>query len=335
MDLGPGQVKRPDTGVRVRGNEVGRPMRLQTVRWRPLAVLSVLSALMSVPRPLSADRVIGLSYNADLAAAGFPSPLLRATVNGQAVWFLVDTGAAVHTLASWFAKAAHLPTRASKTMLVGSTGATSQAKAAGTIQVETRDGSVFSVADAMVADFPQVFTDQRIAGLLSPQLLAPMGQAAVLNLRTPSLSFGPFRAAISDLGLVPSVATAGTRVCPTQGMPAGRTYGVHVTVAGIQADMTADTGSTSTVVASSRIARALAARAVSGGELQGVGGDAQATKTVAGVTVVRAGVARPVDVTLGNSADSCGTDGLLGMDSLRGCTLILSDTAMAWSCGGS
>ncbi len=99
--------------------------------------------------------------------------------------------------------------------------------------------------------------------------------------------------------------------------------------------MTVDTGATSTFVASTRISRALAARATANGRVEGVGGGEQAAKTVAGVTVVRAGTAKKIDLVLGGTTDGCGVDGLLGMDLLHGCTLALSDKTMAWSCGGS
>jgi hypothetical protein len=38
---------------------------------------------------------------------------------------------------------------------------------------------------------------------------------------------------------------------------------------------------------------------------------------------------------VGGTSGGCGTDGFLGMDVLRGCTLVLSDKTMALSCGGS
>jgi predicted aspartyl protease len=301
------------------------------------AVIASAFAATTTARPSAADHVIDLSYNADLAAQGFPSPLLRATVNGQVVWFLMDTGASVHTLATWFVTAAHLATHASDMTLVGSTGASAKARETGTFQLQMRDGTPFAIHDAVVVDFPAVFADQKIAGLLSPQLLAPEGQATVLNLQTPSIGFGPFSAAAAALGITPTAATAGTHVCPGEDPSRTvRSYGVAVTVAGIPADMTADTGATSTAVASTRIQRALAARAQANGEIQGVGGEAQKAKTVAGVTVVRAGVARKADIVLsGATGVSCGMDGLLGMDALRGCTLVLGKTTMAWSCGGA
>jgi len=298
-------------------------------------MVALLAAAITVSRSHAAGPVIALSYNADLAASGFPSPLLRATANGQVVWFLIDTGASAHTLARWFATASHLSLHDTKTTLLGSTGATSQARAAGPIQLETRDGGTISVREAVVADFPQAFADQHIGGLISPQLLAPAGQAAILNLQTPSLSFAPFDGAVAALGLAPSAAMASAHVCPSAGPPPGRTYSASVTIAGITADMTTDTGATSTVVASTRVTRALAARSQENGRVEGVGGGPQAAKTVAGVTIVRGGSAKKADVVLGGTSAGCGADGLLGMDALRGCTLVLGEKTMAWSCGGS
>ena len=310
-------------------------MRPLLRRFSQPAIVAVLAAAAAVSRPHAAGPVISLAYNADLAALGFPSPLLRATVKGQVVWFLVDTGASVHTLARWLVTSIHLGTHETKTTLLGSTGATSKAGAVDPVQLDTRDGGALGVRDAVVADFPQVFADQHIGGLLSPQLLAPAGQAAILNLRTPSLSFAPFDGAVAALGLGPSAAMAGTHLCPSEGPPPGHSYGTSVTIAGIPADMTTDTGATSTLVASTRIARALASRSEQNGEVQGVGGGAQAAKTVSGVTIVRGGAAKKVDVILGGTSAGCGADGLLGMDVLRGCTLVLGDKTMAWSCGGS
>jgi hypothetical protein len=85
------------------------------------AALCLAAALTSTPR--AADRLVALQYSTDLAAAGFPNPILRATVNGQSVAFLIDTGASVHTIAKWFATAAHLRSQPSTATLKGSTGA--------------------------------------------------------------------------------------------------------------------------------------------------------------------------------------------------------------------
>jgi hypothetical protein len=108
-----------------------------------------------------------------------------------------------------------------------------------------------------------------------------------------------------------------------------------VTIAGITADVTTDTGATATSVGSTRIARALAERSQDNGHVEGIGGGPKAAKTVAGVTIVRGGAGKKADIVVGGTSGGCGTDGFLGMDVLRGCTLVLSDKTMALSCGGS
>jgi hypothetical protein len=46
----------------------------------------------------------------------------------------------------------------------------------------------------------------------------------------------------------------------------------------------------------------------------------------------RGGTASTIAVTIGGSAPSCGPDGLIGMDALRQCVLVLGESAFAWSC---
>src|SRR4051812_35577150 len=47
---------------------------------------------------------INLLYEPRLEALGFHSPIIRASIAGQDAYFLVDTGASVHTFARWFAE---------------------------------------------------------------------------------------------------------------------------------------------------------------------------------------------------------------------------------------
>jgi hypothetical protein len=53
---------------------------------------------------------IELEYDRRLSSIGFPNPLLKATVQGQTAWFIIDTGARVHTFASWLVSASGLRT---------------------------------------------------------------------------------------------------------------------------------------------------------------------------------------------------------------------------------
>ena len=88
-----------------------------------IVFLVTTMAVCAAPLPRVAKNVLPLEYDKALIELGFPSPLLRATVKGRRIWFIIDTGASVHTLASWVVNAAHLETRESKAKGTGSTGA--------------------------------------------------------------------------------------------------------------------------------------------------------------------------------------------------------------------
>src|SRR5438309_3003009 len=89
------------------------------------------------------SHTIPVYYDASLQAAGFPSPVVKATIAGHEGLFLIDTGAGVNTLAQWFADAAKIPTKPISTTLTGSTGAVSRARAALNIRGAWSDGKAF------------------------------------------------------------------------------------------------------------------------------------------------------------------------------------------------
>jgi hypothetical protein len=257
-------------------------------------------------------------------AIGFSSPLLRGTIHGQTVWFIIDTGASVHTLASWFVTAARIVTHATNATTTGSTGSKSAVRVVyrESIHVDGRQDDL-AVREAIVVDLPPIFQQQRIGGLLSPQLLAPVNMAAILDLRAPRLSFGASAA-----------ASTGTRVCRNRDSPfANRLYAAPISTGNLEGTMLIDTGATSSIaLPSSPIAVALSGRASVTGHTQGVGGTATITRKVPGVALKFGGGEGTVSFTIGGAPSSCGTDGLLGMDALRGCRMVLGQSTFAWSC---
>jgi hypothetical protein len=267
---------------------------------------------------------IELQYDEKLSAIGFPSPLLRAAIHGHTAWFIIDTGASVHTLATWFATEAKLVPRATEATTTGSTGAKTPVKAVYGESMHIDGRAVdLQLREAILVDFPPIFRDQRIGGLLSPQLLAPAGMAAILDLHAPRLSFGS-----------PPVDSPGTRVCRNQDSPfTNRLYAAQVTVGSLQSSMLIDTGATGSVALPlSRLAHALSDRASEAGKTQGVGGQATVTRKVPGVTLQFGGGEATVSLTIGGAASACAPDGLLGMDALRQCRLVLGESTFAWYC---
>src|SRR5262249_37763840 len=123
-----------------------------------------------------------LQYNPQLAAMGFRSPLLRGTIHDRSVLFLIDTGAVIHTLASWLVNEAHIGPHTKNRRPKGSTLVESPVKAVygEEIHVNGRKSDL-RLQEAIVVEFPAIFEGQRIGGLLSPQLLAPARLAAILD----------------------------------------------------------------------------------------------------------------------------------------------------------
>jgi len=86
---------------------------------------------------------------------------------------------------------------------------------------------------AIVVDFPPIFKTNRLGGLLSPQLLAANGRAAVLDLRKPSLKFKTFDSAFTKLRLMRSDTSEELDVCVNHDSQfVNRLYQVPVFVAG-------------------------------------------------------------------------------------------------------
>lgn len=286
--------------------------------------LGIHTGCHTAPTPPSMPAEIKLHYDLSLARIGFPSPLLRGSVRGESAWFIIDTGAGVHTLASWFVGATHMSTHTANATVQGSTGVESSLQTVYGEAIHGEGGNAeIRLREAIVVDFPPVFKEHRIAGLLSPQLLAPQNMAAILDLRDPRLSFGP-----------PPPASAGTRVChnPASLFP-NRLYAGPISMGNVETLMLVDTGATSSVAApSSPVAAALAGRASETGHLQGVGGTAKLTRKVPGVALEFGGSGTTVALVIGASASTCGAGGLLGMDALRGCRLVLGESAFSWSC---
>lgn len=272
---------------------------------------------------LAATLTIALRYDTALSAAGFPSPVLDVVVNGRRAVLLVDTGASVHTLAKWFVDAAKLTPQPTDHTVTGSTGAVTRVDVVANVEARLVDGRLV-IPQAIVADLPPLFEQHRIAGLLSPQLLAGAGEAVLFDLRRPRLSIRPDNTPPSGRD----------RVC-VNGESAfrNRLYATAVTIAGTEASLLVDSGATRTTIrVDSTAGKALRGRAVEGGENRGVGGAVDRLLVASGVAVRRGSANAVMDVRLGTGQNACGADGLLGMDLLKGCSVLLGESSSALRC---
>jgi hypothetical protein len=299
---------------------------------RFLAALVVLGMVCTSDAD-AAGAAIPLRYDAELTAVGFPSPLVSLTVGGQTATFLIDTGAGVHAFARWFVEASGLRPEPTNGTTTGSTGIENQVDLVSMVASTLDSGRLLVLPQATVADFPPLFAQHRIGGLLSPQLLAASGEDAILDLRTPRLTF---REAHNQFGAAAGKpAVASPAVCVSSGSPfRNRLYSTAVRLDGVPATLLVDSGATRTMLAStSQAAEAFAQRSVASGQSQGVGGQAEKVRRIPSVSVVRGGATAIVDLGLGTVGRLCGTDGLLGMDALRHCVATMSDSRFALTCG--
>jgi hypothetical protein len=250
---------------------------------------------------------------------------------GHEAIFLVDSGASTHVLADWFVKAARIPTSETGSTAQGSSGKTTRERVARALAGHWGDGQPFHLNQAAVVSFPAYFESLHIGGLLSPQLLAPPGTAAVLDLKNPSLHFSPFARAVSDL---PASSESPTPACRSpKSVFENRQYLTPVSVANTTDLMLVDTGATKTIFArTSAIAQVIESRSEAGTPSQSVGGEVAARRVVHDVSVIRGGQRIALDPSLGDVAPPCNAQGILGMDALRRCVLILGDNTMALSC---
>ncbi len=302
------------------------------------ALIAVFISLVAFPvssgQSKPARRSVPVHYDSTLSLAGFPNPLVRATIAGRQALFIVDTGAGVHVLAAWFAKAAGLALRDSSTTLQGSTGEKSHTQTATNVEGVFEDGTPLKIDEAAVVDLPPIFQEKQLAGLLSPQMLARPGEAAVLDLREPALNFDSTDEALAQLppeaGQVP-----GGHVCVNpKSQFRNRLYGVQSLIEGVTGVLLLDTGATRTLVApQSTFALKLSDRSVVVGRIEGVGGAATNGRRVMDVNLNLAGMNMKLDLSIGGAPGDCGTDGLLGMDVLKKCVIVLGDSKLGLYCG--
>lgn len=112
-----------------------------------------------------------------------------------------------------------------------------------------------------------------------------------------------------------------------------RQYAARVSVDDASGALLLDTGATRTlVVANSGIGQKLSHRSVEKGRTVGVGGTVTNDRRVAGVNLDLGGLKTMLDLTIGGSSSNCGPDGLLGMDVLRKCVLLLDVSRVVFSC---
>jgi hypothetical protein len=195
------------------------------------------------------------------------------------------------------------------------------------------DDSELTLGMAAVADFPPEFRQFEIGGVLSPQLLAGQGQAAALDLRVPELRIEPFQQSVRRLGarVLPRdrVQVCGSTKDPVPNL----VFAIGVSVGGRKGSMALDSGAGVTkVVAQSALLRGVPLAV--GGQTTGLAGKPQPYRLVDNLRITFGGYHAAVDArVVEETRGRCGADGLLGLDVIGRCAVVLSERDLGITCG--
>ena len=290
--------------------------------------------------PAVAERVKRhVKLHFELGRRPFPLPLVHGTVSGEPTWMLVDTGANSHVIAGWLARKAHLEARN-----LGDVGTDHTGRAIATSRVDhpkvlVDEWGALSDSPILVTEVPEAVARLGIGAFISPQALAAANGAIVLDLKSAEMreeDGGHPKALLGPRGA--EVFGTAAHPCVDDDSPIrGLAFVIPVTIEGTRAALLLDTGAHHTdLLSSTPIGKRFLPRSVPNREQVYAASGKIVTRTVrtAKVTLGEYAVVTDVDLIPGESDPSCPRDGVLAMDILRSCVIVLERAKVYGRCGG-
>ncbi len=282
-------------------------------------------------------RRIALKF--DLNGRKFPLPLVHGSIAGLPVWMLIDTGANSHVIASWVARKTGLAMRP-----LGDVGSdhTGRAVSAYTVEhpgVSIDDWGALADGPMLVTDVPEPIERIGIGAFISPQWLAAAGDALVLDLADREMRTAGWEEASQALDARPGqeIAPRGVRLCRDDASAIkGLAFVLRASVDGHGVDLLLDTGAHRTdLLTTSQAAKLLAARATPNREQMYAASGLVKTSLVhaADVRIGDWSLTSDVDLVPGVADPVCPRDGVVSMDALQSCTLLLGRDTVRGRCG--
>jgi aspartyl protease len=290
------------------------------------------------PAPAPAvEKRAALRY--ETAGKPFPMPLVHVSVAGKPTWMLVDTGSASHVLAGWLARRAGLSLKKRGNQGVDHAGRTIAEFRVDNPRMKIDGWGPVADGPMIATEVPSFYEELDIGGFVSPQqLVTEDGDAVVLDLAVGEMRASRYDDAIHKLShRGSSLAPNGARLCQADADPTpAPLFIVPATVEKRAVDLLVDTGSEhSDLLASSSAGKALAPRSVANKEeLIGAGGKIS-SRIVQGAAIGVGDFSVHTGVRLISGAldRDCQRDGVISMDVLRSCVLILGKATIAGRCG--
>jgi predicted aspartyl protease len=304
----------------------------------PLVAATVPGSPAAIaPEVQAGARRVALKF--DLNGRKFPLPLVHGIIAGLPVWMLIDTGANSHVIASWVARKAGLSMRP-----LGDVGSdhTGRAVSAYTVEhpgVSIDDWGVLADGPMLVTDVPEPIERIGIGAFISPQWLAAAGDALVLDLANREMRTAPWDEASQALDARPGqeIAPRGVRLCRDDASAIkGLAFVLRASVDGHGVDLLLDTGAHRTdLLSTSQAARPLSARATPNREQMYAASGLVKTSLVhaADVRIGDWSLTSDVDLVPGVADPVCPRDGVVSMDALQSCTLLLGRDRVRGRCG--
>jgi hypothetical protein len=274
----------------------------------------------------------------ELNGRTFPLPLVHGTVEGEPVWMLVDTGANSHVIASWVARKAGLPMRRLGEVGIDHAGHPVTEYSVERPRFVIDDWGPIAAPAMLVTDVAEPFARIGIGAFVSPQWLADEDGAVVLDLPAGEMRIARWDEASRALDLHAGleIAASGARLCEDSASAIkGLAFVVPAMIDGHAVDLLLDTGAHRTdLLSTSKAGRALAGRAKPSREQMYAISGLVRTSIVRGAQV-RIGdwsMTTDIDLVPGAADPMCPHDGVVAMDALESCTLLLAHKKIRARC---
>jgi predicted aspartyl protease len=242
---------------------------------------------------------------------------------------LVDTGANSHVIASWVARKVGMPLRALGNVGSDHTGHAMSAYAVDHPNVAIDGWGPLADAPMLVTDVPEAIAGIGIGAFVSPQWLAGDAEGIVLDLGAHEMRSAPWDDAVRELAERRGFAIApdGVRLCQSHGnLIQGLSFVLPGSVDGRKVDLLLDTGAQRTdLLTTSAAGELLVGRSTPSREqMYAASGLVQARLVrAAQVKVGRWTITTDIDLVPGVADPACPRDGVVSMDALASCTLVV------------
>lgn len=272
----------------------------------------------------------------EIRGRAFPLPLVTGTVGGQKVLMLVDTGANSHVIAGWLARKLGLPLKK-----LGDVGTDHIGKSIATFRIEKPDLAIdgwgaLTPGPVLATDVPDVIEKLGIGAFISPQRLLEEGDAVVLDLAASQLRSAWWDEAHYELSAMGAPMVDDAHACEENDGPIkGLAFVVPAVVETQRTRLLVDTGAQhSDLFTTSEAGQKLLGQSAPNKEPMYTASGKISARKLRGARVSAGSFAVTTDVDLiGGAGDaSCPRDGVLAMDVLRSCALLLGKGRLYGRC---